>query len=160
MVSRLAMQGRLTEPQVPGPCSGSQHDPPAAAAAMPGRLDLGEGHLVDVDRQVTGGRDGHELWYRVDDLNGGYGARAAAEDLQPGAAQHVGGQGDGGAGHHSDLHQANPWRGMGHAAPGDGRDCRLGGLAPQVVDDDVYSVLASRLGEGGPVVGAAERDGG
>jgi hypothetical protein len=30
--------------------SGPQDDPPAAAA-LPGRLDLGEGHLVDVDRQ-------------------------------------------------------------------------------------------------------------
>ena len=39
-------------------CSGPEDDPPAAAATMPGRLDLGEGHLVDVDRQVAGGCDG------------------------------------------------------------------------------------------------------
>src|SRR5208337_2434803 len=79
-----------------GPWSGPEDGPPAAAAALPGRLDLGEGHLVEVDRQVAGGCDGHELGNRADDLPKGDGARAAAEDFQPRAVQHVSGQGDGG----------------------------------------------------------------
>jgi hypothetical protein len=65
--------------------SGPQDDPPAAAA-LPGRPGLGEGHLVEVDRQVPGGGDGHDLRYRADDVSEGDGARAAAEDFQPGAA--------------------------------------------------------------------------
>ncbi len=55
--------------------SGPQDDPPAAAA-LPGRPDLGEGHLVEVDRQVPGGGDGHDLRYRADDVSEGDGARA------------------------------------------------------------------------------------
>lgn len=96
-----------------GPWSGPEDDPSAAAAAMPGRLDLGEWDLVEVDRQVAGGCDGHELWYRVDVLGEGCGARAAAEDLRSGAAQHVSGQGDGGTGHLPGFHQADLRRGMG-----------------------------------------------
>ncbi len=62
-----------------GSWSGPEDGPPAAAATLPGRLDLGEGHLVEVDRQVAGGCDGHELGNRADDLSKGDGARAAAE---------------------------------------------------------------------------------
>ena len=97
---------------------------------------------------------------RGDDLSQGDGARPATEDLQPRAAQHISRQGDHRADHPSDLHQPDPWRGVSQAAPADGRDGRLGGLAPQVVDDDVYSVLPGRLGQGRRVVGAAKRHGG
>jgi hypothetical protein len=79
--------------------------------------------------RVAGGREGQEPRYGAGDLGQGYGARAAAKDLQPEAAQHVGGQRDARAGHLSDLHQPDPRGGMGQAAPRDGRNGRLGGLA-------------------------------
>jgi hypothetical protein len=125
-----AVQMRPSDTLQTGSRSGPQDDPPAVVVALPGGLDLGERHLVDVDRQLTGGRDGHELRYRADDLSQGDGPGAAAEDLQPGAAQHVSGQRDGGVSHLPDFHQADPRRGMGQAAPGNRRDGRLGGVSP------------------------------
>ena len=59
----------------------------------------GPGSLIDLDRQAAFGGDGHELRDRVDDLRHRYGAWAAAEDFQPGAAKHINRQADDGAGH-------------------------------------------------------------
>jgi hypothetical protein len=81
IINTSALQMRPScMPQV-GSWSGPEDGPPAADGALPRRLDLGEGYLIDVDRQVTSGGNSHEFWDCAGHLAGRYGTRAAAEHL-------------------------------------------------------------------------------
>ena len=55
---RIATRRLHATIQAAGRCSGPQDDPPAAAAAAPGRLDVPERHLVNLDWQVAVGGEG------------------------------------------------------------------------------------------------------
>jgi hypothetical protein len=118
-------------------------DQPAAVLilALPGIFDVGEGNRFSADAEFTAGGESHDPGQGVE-----YGlvrdtAAAAPVDLQSRAAQRGGGERDGRPGALADLDEADSLSLRGQVVACYGSNERFGGTTPQVVDDDVETLL-------------------
>jgi hypothetical protein len=115
-----------------------EDDPPAISGfSSPRVFYIGERNGFGVHTEDAGGSQRPDLREGVKDGCVGNAATAASVELEPRAPQCSRGEGDGRAGHVTDLNQTAS-RGLGlEVMPGERIEEKLGRVAPEIVQDDV-----------------------